>query len=105
MLTHVSSLMLACWTVGSPSVISIEAPQTIGQYEVAEFVIRNDEPVSANPFTEIDVTGTFGCPVWLTTATAVAAPAAMATAAVPATRMPARAGLLGARAGATGCAP
>ncbi|HPD31586.1 MAG TPA: DUF4038 domain-containing protein [Phycisphaerae bacterium] len=62
MLTHVSSLMLACWTVGSPSVISIEAPQTIGQYEVAEFVIRNDEPVSANPFTEIDVTGTFGCP-------------------------------------------
>lgn len=62
MLIHVSSLMLACWPVGSASAISVEAPQTIGQYEVAEFVIRNDEPFAGNPFTEIDVTGTFGYP-------------------------------------------
>ncbi len=62
MLIHISLLLLACEVVGSPSAISIEAPPNVGRYDVAEFVIRSDGPAPTNPFTDVEVTGTFTGP-------------------------------------------
>lgn len=42
--------------------VSLEAPTTTAQYEVVEFTLRLDPSAGGNPFTDLELTGTFACP-------------------------------------------
>ncbi|MBI4579283.1 MAG: DUF4038 domain-containing protein [Planctomycetes bacterium] len=59
MLTLYSVWMVSACLAAPPERVTMDAPTSVGRYDLAEFTVRVADPPFGNPFTEADLTGEF----------------------------------------------